>query len=194
MVFKSFRGNYKKANRKKFHKKIFHRTIIWSLAASFAIKLKNCSFWPVFGNQSTKCTVSALHRGNDNLLRAEFISGKKSAWITPEGEFFFSARCWPLVSTKLWPRSVLNSVWNIGVLRLLGSNNDHLGRKVVVIKEFYFFILLVYSFILVSTQEKVTMEEGKILTQKQLALHRLDFLFIIWLRNRIFFKVIMKVC
>ena len=57
------------------------------------------------------CSGSGTHRGNDNLLRAEFISGKKSAWITPEGEFFFSARCWPLVSTKLWPRSVLNSVW-----------------------------------------------------------------------------------
>ena len=36
-----------------------------------------------------------------------------------------------------------------------------------------------YSSILVSTQENVTMEEGKILTQKRLALHRLDFLFII---------------
>ena len=95
MVFKAFSWNYKKANGKIFHKYIFHHTIIQLLAARnsnglslhFAIKLKNCSFWPVFGNQSTKCTVSALHRGNDNLLRAEFISGKNLLESLPKENF-----------------------------------------------------------------------------------------------------------
>ena len=53
----------------------------------FCNLFKNCSFWPVFGNQSTKCTVSALHRGNDNLLRAEFISGKNLLESLPKENF-----------------------------------------------------------------------------------------------------------
>ena len=40
-----------------------------------------------FGNQSNKYTVSALHRGNDNLLRAEFISGKNLLESLPKENF-----------------------------------------------------------------------------------------------------------
>ena len=40
--------------------------------------------------------------------------------------------------------------------------------------------MLVYSSILVSTQENITMEEEKVTTQKQLGLDRLDFL---WSRS-----------
>ena len=46
------------------------------------------------------------------------------------------------------------------------------------------------------TQENGMMEEGKILTQKRLGLHRLDFFiyYMVEVINKKFLEVIMKVC